>query len=366
MDTSSTSFSRTAIGASFAGPVALRDVSLVLGGRTVVGPLNAAFEAGKVSCILGPSGCGKTSLLRLIAGIAEPATGSISINGVHMAGGDRFIPPERRNVGFVFQDFALFPHMTALENVAYGLYALKRADAREVARRGLERVGLGALADRFPAALSGGEQQRVALARAIVPRPQVLLMDEPFSGLDQRLREQVRGDALTLVKEALTTAILVTHDPREALDVADRIFLMGKGHILQHGTPREIYDRPESVHAARMFSSYNALSGRVSGKVVGTAVGQFSCDAGDHADVDVLIKPEAIGRSGGNEGFAALIKDIRFLGESQRLTLLVDGLEQPLSVTRPVQENFSAGENARFTIDHNGVFVFTTDHGATT
>jgi iron(III) transport system ATP-binding protein len=226
----STKIAKGRVGPVFAGNITFEHVGYFVAGKHILHDVSLTIRAGRVACLLGPSGCGKTTLLKLAAGVIAPTTGRILLDGVEVAGPNRFVQPEKRNVGLMFQDFALFPHLTALENVAYGLYALKRSDALRIAELALQRVGLGAMAQLYPAALSGGEQQRVALARAIVPRPQVILMDEPFSGLDQRMRDSIRDDTLGVVRETQATTLLVTHDPTEALAFSDDIFVMRAGY----------------------------------------------------------------------------------------------------------------------------------------
>ena len=231
-------------GPVFAGQVRFDDVSYQIRNKTILKQVSLTVAPGQIACLLGPSGCGKTTVLRLAAGILSPTSGRILLDNYEVAGRTRFVPPERRNIGMVFQDFALFPHMTAQENVAYGLYALERPEALRVAGLALERVGLSHAMQRYPNFLSGGEQQRVALARALVPRPQVILLDEPFSGLDQRLKDSVRDDTLALLRETRATAILVTHDPDEALAIADQIHVMQTGEIAQSGAPHELLHQP--------------------------------------------------------------------------------------------------------------------------
>ena len=227
---------RGTAGALFAGRLTFENVSCTIGETEILKDLSFELQAGEIACLLGQSGCGKTTLLRIAAGIQRPTAGRVLLDGEEVDGPTRYVPPERRNVGLVFQDFALFPHLTVIENVAFGLSALSRGEAAKVAEHALARVGLASFRDSYPSSLSGGEQQRVALARAIVPRPQVMLMDEPFSGLDQRLRETVRGETLALLQETRATCVLVTHDPVEAMDFADRILLMRAGRLIQTGT----------------------------------------------------------------------------------------------------------------------------------
>ena len=213
----------------------------------------------EVVCLLGPSGCGKTTLLRVAAGIERPTGGRVLINDQEVAGPARFVPPEKRNVGLMFQDFALFPHLTILDNVAFGLKSLPREDARREAMAALARVGLERYAGDYPHILSGGEQQRVALARAIVPRPAVMLMDEPFSGLDVQLRERLQEETLALLRETRATCLIVTHAPAEAIRLGDRIAVMRAGRLVQAGKAEALYRNPADLFVARLFSEINEI-----------------------------------------------------------------------------------------------------------
>ena len=197
------------------------------------------------------------------------------LDDLEVAGPSRFVPPEKRGVGLMFQDYALFPHMTILANVMFGLTSLDPAGAERAARAALGRVGLEDYAVDYPHALSGGEQQRVALARAIVPRPSVLLMDEPFSGLDRRLRDSVRDETLSVLRETRATAVIVTHDPEEAMRMADRIALMRRGRLVQVGTPEQLYVGPADLFAARFFSELDEIDGEARGGTVDTPLGRF-------------------------------------------------------------------------------------------
>jgi iron(III) transport system ATP-binding protein len=205
------------------------------------------------------------------------------------------VPPEARGVGMVFQDYALFPHLTVLQNVAFGLDRLPAAQRQERAHAALAQVGLEALAAANPSLLSGGQQQRVALARALAPSPRVMLLDEPFSGLDTRLRRQVRDETLHLLKDSGVTTLLVTHDPDEALFMADRVALMRAGRLVQTANPAEIYYRPVDAFAAEFFGEVNRILGRTAGGRVATALGPVAAEAWpDGAEVEVLVRPEAI------------------------------------------------------------------------
>jgi iron(III) transport system ATP-binding protein len=226
-------------------------------GRRTVDDVSLAVEPGRVHCLLGESGSGKTTLLRLVAGFETPDVGTIEIGGKNIAD----VSPERRPVGFVFQDAALFPHLSALRNVAFGMTGGTRRGRREAAAALLDRVGMGGFEQKMPHTLSGGQQQRVALARAMARGPRVMLLDEPFSGLDLEMRDRVREDALTLLRESGVATILVTHDPREALVAADAVSVMRSGRLLVTGKPGEIcVCQPDVAGASVIRVCQNALA----------------------------------------------------------------------------------------------------------
>ncbi|MSP68484.1 MAG: ABC transporter ATP-binding protein, partial [Alphaproteobacteria bacterium] len=259
--------------------IAVDDVSLGVG-------------QGETLCLLGPSGCGKSTLLRLIAGLEDLQAGRIRIDGETVAGDGRSVPAEARGVGMVFQDYALFPHLTVLANAAFGLDHLPDAARFERARALLTQMGLEGLGGAYPHTLSGGEQQRVALARALAPEPHVLLLDEPFAGLDVRLRDRLREDTLHLLKQRGTTSILVTHDPEEAMFMGDRIAVLLRGRIVQEGSPVQLYRRPVNAFVARFFGEINCLRGRVRGGAVATPLGSFAAPGlADGTDVEVIVRP---------------------------------------------------------------------------
>ena len=272
--------------------LALKAISRVYDGATVVNEVSLEVAAGEIVCLLGPSGCGKSTTLRMTAGVERPTSGAVLLDGEVVSDESIHLPPEKRSVGLMFQDFALFPHLDIAANVAFGLSGGK-AEKREVAREYLARVGLGGFEDKFPHMLSGGEQQRVALARALAPKPRVMLMDEPFSGLDNRLRDQVRDQALGILKEEGAAVLLVTHDPEEAMKMADRIALMRAGEIVQVGAPYNIYNRPLDREAAGFFSDVNVIHGMVVNRQMVTPFGLFLAPKMvDGADVEVIVRPE--------------------------------------------------------------------------
>jgi iron(III) transport system ATP-binding protein len=300
-------------------------------GKTVaVSDFSLDIAAGEIVALLGPSGCGKTTLLRLAAGVERPSEGTILLNDREVAGGS-FEPPERRNVGLMFQDFALFPHLTNLANVMFGLKSLPKADAEHEARAALDRVGLAKHAELYPHMLSGGEQQRVALARAVAPRPSVLLMDEPFSGLDRRLRDQVRHDMVTALRESRVTCVIVTHDAEEAMLLADRVALMRAGRLVQVGEPRTLYREPADLFAARFFCELNEVPATVHDGMAISAAGRFPApNLAEGSAVVVAIRPQAISLRPAGTGLAARLESRRFVGEVELLGLRVNGIEEPL------------------------------------
>ncbi len=268
------------------------NLSRHFGKRAVVLDLSLTVAAGQVTCLLGPSGCGKSTTLRMIAGVENPDSGSIRIEGQTVCDDRTHLPPESRGVGMMFQDFALFPHLSVAKNVAFGLQGDNRSKEARVGEL-LERVNLSGFAHKHPHELSGGEQQRVALARALAPRPRIMLMDEPFSGLDNRLRDGIRDTTLEVLKDEGAAVLLVTHEPDEALRMADEIALMRDGKIVQRGSPYNIYNAPIDQAAAAFFSDINVIHGVSKGALTETPFGAFLTPG--HADggkVEIVIRPQ--------------------------------------------------------------------------
>jgi iron(III) transport system ATP-binding protein len=350
---------RGSAAATIAARLSFEGVSHRFAANDVVRDVDLDLAPGEIVCLLGPSGCGKTTLLRIGAGVERPSSGKVLLDGREMASDDVFVPPENRSIGLMFQDFALFPHLTIIENVLFGLKGLARDQALTEARATLNRVGMTDYETAYPHMLSGGEQQRIALARAIAPRPAVLLMDEPFSGLDRRLRVSVRAETLAVLKETRASALMVTHDPEEALGMADRIALMRAGRIIQSGTPFELYTRPNSAAVARMFSSYNEIGSDVKSGQAVTPLGNFAAKAlsdGDRALVLVRHEAFRIGKSRGS--FKALVTATRFMGDSHYASLLVDGLDEPLSARLFGRKVPKSGDIVDVSIDKSQAFVF--------
>jgi iron(III) transport system ATP-binding protein len=350
---------RTRTPAAIAARLTYQGVTHRYGATEAVADFSLDIAAGEVVSLLGPSGCGKTTLLRLAAGVERPSAGRILINDQEVAGDARFEPPERRGVGLMFQDFALFPHLSNLANVMFGLKAMPRADAEREARLALERVGLADYGDQYPHMLSGGEQQRVALARAVAPRPSVLLMDEPFSGLDRRLRDQVREDVLHVLRESRVTCVIVTHDAEEAMRVADRIALMRDGRLVQQGDPHALYREPADLFAARFFCELNEVPATVRDGVAESPVGRFPApDLADGSAAVVAIRPQGISLRPTGSGIAGRLISRRFLGEVALLELTVNGVVEPLRARVRERVYLPAESTVGIAIDPAEVLVF--------
>jgi iron(III) transport system ATP-binding protein len=274
--------------------------------RAVQG-VSLEIERGELMAVLGPSGCGKTTLLRLVAGFERPDEGRISVAGRELAGPECFVMPENRRVGTVFQDYALFPHLTVKANVAFGLSRRERDERERLTQRTLELVGLQHKAERHPHELSGGERQRVALARALAPAPELILLDEPFSSLDATLRAGLRREVELILRDAGATALLVTHDQEEALSLADRLAVMREGRIVQVGAPQEVYQRPANRWTAGFVGDVNVLAGVARGSGVETELGVF--DVGVQADgsVHVAVRPEQLELRADDSGNAEVV-----------------------------------------------------------
>ncbi len=325
-------------GVSIASELAFENITLNIGQSAILSDISLTARSGSVTCLLGPSGSGKTSLLRIAAGMDEQTQGSVQLDGREIGGPNQFLPPEKRGIGLVFQDYALFPHLCILDNVIFGLTHLKRGERKPQAMLMLERVGLDGRARDYPHQLSGGEQQRVALARALAPRPGVLLMDEPFSGLDSRLRDTMREETLGILRETRATSIIVTHDPEEALRMGDQIALLYGGRLEQAGTGRDLYFRPATLFAAGFFSELNIFQGRAEGGRVETPLGPVYANRlpnGEPAVAAVRINSIAVqplesGAKGDVQGAKGRVISVRFTGDHEYLRIGVSGSDQAI------------------------------------
>ena len=349
--------------------LSLENITHAFDGKIAVDDVSLRVDQGEVVCLVGPSGCGKSTTLRIAAGLEEVQRGRVVINDRVVGDDGHHVPPELRGVGLVFQDYALFPHLRVLENVAFGLADDRPGrERRAVAREMLDRVGLGHLVEAFPHTLSGGEQQRVALARALAPKPSLMLMDEPFSGLDIGLRDRIRDDTLSLLKELGTATLLVTHDPEEAMRMADRIALMRDGRLVQEGPPDRVYSYPDGPFCCTFFSHVNELEGVVESKSVKTPFGALDARGlAEGSTVNVLVRPEAIhlgdaapSGSGPQDTVSttATVVESRVLGPYSLVYLRTEPegpvFEARLSGTRPPE----SGSQCRITLDPSQTFVF--------
>jgi iron(III) transport system ATP-binding protein len=258
--------------------------------------------------LLGPSGCGKTTLLRVIAGLEHPDGGEVRVGDRILTGNGTFVPPERRRVGMVFQDWALFPHLSVEKNVAYGLPGLHGDERRARVVEALAMVGLEELGPRSPGTLSGGQQQRVALARALAPQPTVLLLDEPFSNLDTTLRVQVRTEVHRLLAGLGITTVFVTHDQEEAFVLGDEVAVMERGVIVQQATPADLYREPATRWVASFVGDANLVPGSATGCSADTALGTVPISPSLTGEVDVLVRPEAVALEAGRGGEVELVE----------------------------------------------------------
>ena len=316
--------------------LSVRSVTRNLGGREVVSAVSITIAAGQISCLLGPSGCGKSTTLRIIAGLDRQDSGDVVINGKTVSDDAIHAPPESRSIGMMFQDFALFPFLTVGGNIAFGLNGSRREKEARVSEL-LAKVAMKNFRDKFPHELSGGEQQRAALARALAPRPGILLMDEPFSSLDNRLRDGIRDETIAVLKEEQTSVLLVTHEPQEAMRMGDEILLMRDGKIIQRGAPYAMYNSPVDREAASFFSEINLIHGKVRNSLVQTPFGQFLAPGiPDGADVEIVIRPQHLridfDRNGAGpnptpqDGVPArgIVERVRFIGDSSLVELKMD------------------------------------------
>jgi ABC-type Fe3+/spermidine/putrescine transport system ATPase subunit len=330
---------------------ALHDVSLEI-------------ESGEFFTLFGPSGCGKSTLLRCLAGLETPDGGEIAIGGTEVFSSRNgiFAPPNQRRIGMVFQSYAIWPHMTVLENVAFPLEVRKQPRVLERARAALDTVGLSALEDRYASMLSGGQQQRVALARAIVADPAVLLLDEPLSNLDAALRDQMRAELQSLQKRIQLTTVYVTHDQTEALSMSDRIAVMREGRIVEAGSPNDLYYRPGVAFTARLIGGANVLEGTAvqdgDGTWVDTALGRLRSAHRANGPVEVFIRPDKVvpADEPGTNVLDCRVRERRFAGETTELDLVRADERYLLRCRLPTA--VAPGEHLRVRIDPADVRIF--------
>ncbi len=334
-------------------------LSHAYGDNRVLDSIGLMIPAGELVCLLGPSGCGKSTLLRLSAGLEKVQQGTIVIDGVTVATPELHVNPEDRHVGLMFQDYALFPHLSIAENVSFGLLGMDADKARARTMDMLDQVGMTKRADSYPHMLSGGQQQRVALARALAPEPNLLLLDEPFSGLDTSMRQTIREETLGVLKNSGVATLMVTHDPEEAMFMADRIKIIGSnGRILQAGRPHEIYYHPNHEFVARLFGVMNRFEGVVINGRVETPLGPVATDLADGVAVQVLVRPEGVILESGG-GVAAEIISNHLLGHDNIARVRIGGVSGKELYVR-VHRTFEVELKKSITVslDHEYAFVF--------
>jgi iron(III) transport system ATP-binding protein len=300
--------------------VVVEGVRKSFGATPVLQGVDLDVPAGTVVALLGPSGCGKTTLLRTIAGLETPDDGTVAVGSKLLAGPGVNLPPEKRRVGMVFQDWALFPHLTVAGNVGFGLPKAERGSSR--VHETLEMVGLAGLAGRMPSTLSGGQQQRVALARALANRPSVILLDEPFSNLDASLRHQIRLEVQRLLSDLRVTSLFVTHQQEEAFVVGQEVAVMLDGVVVQQGAPASLYEAPATIEVARFVGDANFLRGVASDDKAETCIGPIPLDREHSGDVDVMVRPEQVGIYAGDNG---TVEHVEFYGHDSIYLVALDG-----------------------------------------
>jgi len=353
----------TSLGKDTTPALTLSGISRQFGTVRAVDHISLDVQPGEIICLVGHSGCGKTSLLRIIAGIDAPDEGQLTMGGKTLVSSSIFVEPEKRNIGVVFQDYALFPHLTVRENVLFGLRKTRKDEANARVDELLALVGLAAMADRYPHMLSGGEQQRVALIRALAPKPDLLLMDEPFSNLDRGLRARVRSETIALLRALGTPVIIVTHEAEEALSTGDRVVLMHSGKVVQAGPARELHNQPETRYAADFFCDFNAIDGKVEGVTVQTPVGALPLpdDMRPTGDIVVYLRPRDIevisGAAKAQGGLRGRIESRTYLGETEELNVYLDEQNVRLRV-RTDQHIAADATHVRVRIDWSKALIF--------
>jgi iron(III) transport system ATP-binding protein len=354
---------RGTAGVSFAAALSFDAVEVSLGGRKVLDGFTLALSPGEIVCILGESGSGKSTALRVAAGIQRIDAGAVRINDEVVSGQGVHVPPDRRGIGLMFQDFALFPHLTLLQNVTFGLRRLGRAAALVQARQALKRVGLDDRESDYPHMLSGGQQQRLALARSIAPRPGILMLDEPFSSLDARLRETVRAETLAVLRETHATTIIVTHDPEEAMLLGDRIALLRNGRIAQVDSAAAIYRAPVDLSAARFFSPLSEIEATVKGGVVQTPLGAVPAPRfADGTRVIVAVRPVgALDMATAGPGIPGRIVAKRDAIGTDLCEVRIEGLDRPVGIRQRSNEEIVPGSDVFLSLNPDHILVFAKD-----
>ncbi len=351
---------RGTAGVSFAAALSFEKVDVRIGGRQILDKIDLSLVPGEIVCLLGESGSGKSTILRVAAGIQSINGGEVRVNGKLVSTKGAEILPKERGVGLMFQDFALFPHLTLLNNVCFGLNQLKRGEAIKQARSALKRVGLLDRQNDYPHMLSGGQQQRLALARTFAPKPGILMLDEPFSSVDARLRENVRVETLAILRETRATTIIVTHDPEEAMVLGDRIALLRQGRVVQIDSPANIYLRPVDLEAAKFFSPLTQIDAVVNGGYAQSPLGKVATpNHKDGTEVTLAVRPvgalEITNDTGGVPG--------RIVSKREALGLdifevQVHNIEAPVIIRATSNMSLRPGDDILLSLNHEHVLVF--------
>ena len=348
----------------------VKSLTKVYNNTKVVDDISLSVFPGQITCLLGPSGCGKSTILRMIAGVENQSSGEVWVDGQMVCDSGFSEPPEKRYIGLIFQDFALFPHMTVWQNVGFGI-AKTSENIREKAYDLLSKVSLSSKCDNYPHELSGGEQQRVALVRALAPKPRIMLMDEPFSGLDKRLRDDIRDETLEILKSEETAVLLVTHEPEEAMKMADEIALMRSGKIVQMGAPYNLYNAPVDRAAVAFFSDANIIKSKVNGALANSPFGQFFAPGlADGTHVEIVIRPQHVRIDFDRDGKGPLptvsmgiaargcVARARFLGNESLVEFRMDFDNSIFKVTVPSVFLPKVGQPLWLTVPRDRCFVF--------
>ena len=342
----------------------VKELSHSFGDKEALTNLNFSIENNSIVSVLGPSGCGKTTLIRLIAGLEHIQKGEIILEKSLVANKHSNIPPEKRPISYVFQDFALFPHMTVLENVSFA--AGSKSNKKQLIDQVIHLAKVENFLEKYPHSLSGGEQQRVALARSIAVQPKLLLLDEPFSDLDIKLKREIIDDTLHLINSLESSAIVVTHNAEEAMFLSDAILVMEKGKLIQIGTPHDIYFKPSNLYVASLFGETNIFQSKVEDNTCLTPLGRIkTSNLSNNQDVDVVVRPEAIKlnleKSPLLNPNSGVVVDSKFLGNSAIIHMTVnDEKNNKHHIHSRVMGNFlpPAASSVSVTLDEDHVFIF--------
>lgn len=344
--------------------LSIRNLVFDIGDRRIIDDLSLDIDAGEAVCLLGPSGSGKTTSLRLVAGLERPLSGEILMGDEVLAGANAFVPAEKRQIGLLHQEFALFPHLSVAGNVGFGLKKWARTKREARVMNLLEEVGLDHRSGDFPHQLSGGEQQRVALMRALAVEPRLMLLDEPFSSLDVMTRLTVRDLTMGLLKDKAVPTLLVTHDPEEALAIADRIGIMRAGRLVQLGAPDELYLSPANSFVMDIFGRLNRIPAVVSGARAPTPFGYVDVSrSGDGEAVEICFRASALRLASDGEGIPARVHQSRAIGPLRHLELIVDGIDEPLIMEEDRDMAAKPGENIMVSADLGAFHAFEIEAG---